>query len=130
MVVDRNMPVEYQLWGEAQRIIHMFNAYMVPFMRLFVIKVDHGLSPFLGGFILRMSSGKTWRTSYEKRKRHRINVTLFVSVISKIEEIVELILIVMLIMMMMKPNMVMVFIVKVMPKVKYLLIVFNRWCDT
>ena len=56
-------------------------------------------------------------------------MTLFVAVISKTEEIVALKVIVMLIMMMIKPKMVMLFIVKVMPKVNYLLIVFNKWCD-
>ena len=56
-------------------------------------------------------------------------MTLFVAVISKTEEIVALKVIVMLIMMMIKPKMMMLFIVKVMPKVNYFMIVFNRWSD-
>ena len=57
-----------------------------------------------------------------------INVNMFVSVIPTIEATVAVTVIEIVIFMMMKPKMMMEFRVKVIPKVDYLRIGFNKWC--
>ena len=42
--VETNKPVVDYLWSEAKLIIRMVNAAMLLSLRIFVIKVDHGLS--------------------------------------------------------------------------------------
>ena len=54
---------------------------------------------------------------------------MYVAVISTMEATVTVPVTVEVIVMMMKPKMIMELRVKVIPKVNYLLIEFNKWCD-
>ena len=58
-----------------------------------------------GTLILRRISWQQCRTSSPPKNMHRINVTMFVAVISTIEEKVTVTVTVRVIVMMMKPNM-------------------------
>ena len=78
VVVKPNTPTVYKLWSEAQGIMHMVNVAMLLFLRLFCIYVYHAISCFLVTSILRRSPDNQWRNSCQKRKTHRIDVTLFV----------------------------------------------------
>ena len=46
MVIGASIPEVYQLWSKSQGIIHMVNLAMLPFLTIFGIEVDHGMSPF------------------------------------------------------------------------------------
>ena len=44
------LPVVHQLWADAQEIINMANAVMIPFLHLLCVEEGHGLSPFCHDF--------------------------------------------------------------------------------
>ena len=50
MVMGASIPEVYQLWSKSQGIIHMVNLAMLPFLTIFGIEVDHGMSPFKSYF--------------------------------------------------------------------------------
>ena len=122
VVVKPIAPVLYHLFNEAQLIIHMVNASIFPFLRIFQSSCTM-YCHFLGALVLSRILGQHWRNSSQKQN-YRMSVTFFLAVIPTMEATLAVTVIVRV----MKSKVMTELRVKVIPNVNYLLIVFNKWC--